>query len=156
MFVTINQGLKIFLLLLVLPVFGNIVLAQSSQSANVATVVNKRVITLGEQIELTIAYRYPLTVLPSSFPGISDSFPHFEVVHRLKADTSISGEFRQVAQKFLITSFDSGHWTIPPFTLTVGNRSYKSDTIGIDVMTVELTGTQYHDIKEIIEVKAGD
>jgi hypothetical protein len=148
-----HQNLNFLLLLLFLAGATISGIAQNITMPNVATVVNKKSIILGEQIELTIAYRYPATETPSSIPGINDTFPHFEVVERLKADTTLSADFRQVTQKFLITSFDSGHWTIPSFILAVGKNSYRSDTIGINVNTIKIEGSEYNDIKEIIEVE---
>ena len=53
-----------------------------------------------------------------------------------------------------MTSFDSGHWAIPAFSVSAGKIISKSDTLGIDVMTVPLEGNSYNDIREIIEVDA--
>ena len=152
MYFKLNHILIKFLLLLILQAATD-GYAQNISTPNVATVVNKKSITLGEQIELTIAYRYPASETPSTLPGINDTFAHFEVVERLKADTTLSADFRQVTQKLLVTSFDSGHWTIPSLLLSVGKKTYSSDTIGIDVNTIKLEGNEYNDIKEIIEVE---
>lgn len=142
---------SIFLFLLLVP-GCQILRAQSGYRSALTSSVNRSVFALGEQIELTLTYSYPVSELPKSIPYVSDTFPHFEVISRKKADTVINGDLLTVRQVHTITSFDTGHWTIPRFVMETGRTSISSDTIGIDVVPVPMTSNTYHDIKEIIEV----
>jgi hypothetical protein len=112
---------------------------------------------IGEQIELKIS----VTDVDRSKADIAqwcnlpDSFNHVEVVKRLPIDTvNIEGIF-SYSQKIILTSFDSGYWQIPEMNILLENKqTIKSAAIGISVLPVDVSNLKdYHDIKEIIEVK---
>ncbi len=144
-----QKKLVLFLSLLLCACITN---AQSGYRSSITTSVNRTVFALGEQIELTLTYSHPIAETPKTLPYINDSFPHFEVIERKKADTTLNADLRTIRQVVLITSFDTGHWSIPPFALVSGKNNIASDSIGIDVTPVPLSGNSYNDIKEIIEV----
>ena len=125
---------------------------QSGYRSGITAGVNRKVIALGEQFELILSYSHPVAELPKKTPYVSDTFPHFEVIDRRKADTAIDGDMKTIRQVFVVTSFDTGHWSIPPFVLVSGKNNISSDSIGIDITPVPLSSGSYHDIKEIIDV----
>jgi hypothetical protein len=132
--------------------WGNSLQAQSGVSFKAA--VDRNRIYLGEQIELTLTLEYPQNKKPGKWVAVPDSLNHLEVVKRLNFDSSLTGDRYRLQQKYILTGFDSGHWIIPAFIVSVSNKSYKTDTIGINILPVALKGEAYHDIKEIIEVDA--
>lgn len=112
--------------------------------------VEKRKILLGEPLLMSIEVRFPGK--ENSGFSMPDSITHFELLDKPLIDSVNEGGIIVLKGQYKITSFDSGHWVIPPYTLT---RTVKSDTIGIDVVFSEFNPEQpYHDIKDIIEVKA--
>lgn len=127
--------------------FANKVIAQGDPSIKAS--VNKNRILLGEPLLLTIE-----TYLPSNskikFERL-DTLAHFEFLEKPVIDSSSNNEGIKVLGKYTITSFDSGHWVIPSFSLSKG---VKTDTIPVDVVFSDFDPEQdYHDIKDIIEVK---
>lgn len=135
---------KIFLVLL----FALPVMATGQDGTTLKASVNKNRILLGEPFTLTVEAGFaPGSAV--SFVSI-DSIPHFEELDEPVTDTSNENGRTIIKSLYRLTSFDSGHWVIPAFSLS---RTVRSDTIGIDVLFTEFDPAQeYHDIKDIIEV----
>jgi BatD DUF11 like domain len=126
--------------------------SKSPNKISVNTSVNRTRILLGEQLELTLKIEVPSGKRLEQWPVIADSINHMEVVSRAALDSLVSANGVIYSQAFIMTSFDSGHWVIPPVSVMAAKKTYKSDSLGIDVGTVLLKGNDYNDIKEIIEV----
>lgn len=142
---TMNLKSLIFLLILFFAMFP--LLAQ--QKPAIRTSVDKKKILIGEPLALTVETYYPPGAVIKKVSA--DSIPHFEQLESPVIDTIRKGEGLTVRSIYNLTSFDSGHWVIPSFSLS---KSVKSDTIGIDVVFSEFDPKQeYHDIKDIIEVE---
>jgi hypothetical protein len=114
--------------------------------------VNKDKILLGEPFNLTLQAKFPVNE-PISFFDI-DSIPHFEILQRQKIDTSDDRKEIELTQTLVLTSFDSGHWVIPSFTLAA-RRSLITDSIPMDVAFSSPFDPKqpYHDIKDVIDVE---
>ena len=111
--------------------------------------VDKNRILIGEPILLTITADIPENEV-IRFPVI-DGLPHFEIQDNPTTDTTNTSYGTSLKQVIRITSFDSGHWVIPSFVLT---DKLITDTIPIDVVfSVFDPNLDYHDIKDIIEIK---
>lgn len=110
--------------------------------------VTKNKVLLGEPFQL---------IVESSIPGgsivrplIIDTIPHFEFLEPPVVDTIREARGIQIKGVYTLTSFDSGHWVIPSFSLSARIRT---DTIPIDVVFSDFDPNQpYHDIKDIIPV----
>jgi hypothetical protein len=98
--------------------------------------------------------RFPEKTSPTKLPELPDSLLHFDILEELKKDTTVGSGIYSIKYNYKLTSFDSGHWVLPSFSLTVGKKLAVSDTIAIDVMMVPLEGNSYNDIKDIIEVES--
>jgi hypothetical protein len=109
---------------------------------------------LGEPFVMELQLQYPEKTGLTKMPVMPDSLQHFDVLEEMKADTAVNSGLIIISKRYRMTSFDSGHWAIPAFTVSAGKINAKSDTLGIDVMTVRLEGNSYNDIREIIEVDA--
>jgi hypothetical protein len=128
--------------------------AQGKAGASVKTSVDRNRIMLGEPFVMELQWQYPEKTVLTKIPVMPDSLQHFDILEEMKSDTSVNSGLIIITKRYRMTSFDSGHWAIPAFTVSAGKIISKSDTLGIDVMTVPLEGSSYNDIREIIEVDA--
>ncbi|MDY7395948.1 hypothetical protein UMM65_11885 [Aureibaculum sp. 2210JD6-5] len=88
-------------------------------------------IRIGEQINFQIAVDNVETGV--IFPELQlDSSGKIEIVEDLNIDTLKN----RLVRKYLLTSFDSGSYTIPQQKVTVWSQEYLTDSIKIDVATV--------------------
>lgn len=112
--------------------------------------IDKNKILIGQHIRLTLEADIPENELIRFFT--IDTLAHFEILDRQKTDTSNTSEGTFLRQTIIITSFDSGHWVIP--SLSLGEKVI-TDSIPVDVDFTENfdPAKDYHDIKDIIEVK---
>ena len=116
------------------------------------TSVDRTTILVGEPIVVKIEVAIPV-VNTLQWPSI-DSIPHFEIIDKSAVDSSKDASLKTFRQQFTITSYDSGYWSIPSFTLKMGKQRLKTDTIAINVTYSPADPNQpYHDIKEIIPVE---
>lgn len=122
--------------------------AIAQEKTVVKATVDRAQILIGEQIKLTLEADVPEHE-PIRFFQF-DSIPHFEFLNVQKIDTSNTGSGTVLSQIIHITSFDSGRWVIPSFTL---GENIVTDSIPVDVGFAPFNPDQpYHDIKDIIEV----
>ncbi len=125
-----------------------LVIAQGGSTIKAS--VDKNKILIGEPIQLTIEGYLPLG--SAKFFIVIDSIEHFELLEKLVIDSIDKKGGLTIKGIYKITSFDSGHWIIPSFTLS---QNVKTDTIPIDVIFSDFDPNQeYHDIKDILEVKS--
>ncbi len=124
----------------------------AQEVSNFRATVDKNKILIGESFQLTLEGH----LVPNAKNKFSliDSIPHFEFLNAPVIDSSRSGGSLTIRAVFNLRSFDSGHWVIPSFVLSPG---VKTDTLPIDVVFSEFDPNQdYHDIKDIIEVKPAE
>jgi hypothetical protein len=137
-----------YLIFLLVP-FVAISRLPAQQKPTIQASVDKSRILIGEPLVLTIETYFPAGVVVKEVSA--DSLPHFEQLEKSVSDTIRNDAGLTVRYIYRLTSFDSGHWVIPPISLS---KSMKSDTIGIDVVFSEFNPQQdYHDIKDIIEAE---
>jgi hypothetical protein len=129
-------------------------LAQGKAGVSVKTSVDRNRITLGETFVMELQWQYPEKTGLTKIPVMPDSLLHFDILEEMKTDTAVNSGIILITKRYRMTSFDSGHWAIPAFSVSAGKIISKSDTLGMDVMTVPLEGNSYNDIREIIEVDA--
>jgi hypothetical protein len=111
--------------------------------------VDKDTVLLGEPFWLTLEIHAPKS--SNIQPFKIDSIPHFEF---LKKDSALQKEENNIVvikQYFQLTSFDSGQWVIPPFSL---NPVVKTNSLLINVVfTTPFNPDQpYHDIRNVHNV----
>lgn len=122
-------------------------MAGAQTAATVKAVVEKNRLLIGEQVPLTIEVQIPENE-PIRFVTI-DSIAHFEWVGKPVMDTIGNGNGTLLRGVYQLTSFDSGHWVIPPFELSGG---LKTDSIPMDVVFSDFDPkAPYHDIRDILE-----
>lgn len=125
-----------------------VLLMAAQDTTVVKATIDKSKILIGEPIRLTLEADIPEHE-PIRFFRV-DSIPHFEFLNKENIDTANTGSGTVLSQVIHITSWDSGHWVIPAFTL---RENIVTDTLPVDVGFSPFNPDQpYHDVKEIIEV----
>lgn len=127
---------------------------RAQSQVQVKTFTDKESILIGERFTMTIESFMPLDQ-QFSWPMI-DTLPNFQIISSSKIDTTENFNSRKIVQSFQLTSFDSGHYTIPPITFLIGNVRYVSDTVGIDIGYSPMDANpDYKEIKDILDVEDG-
>ncbi len=116
-----------------------------------STIISKDKIVLGEQISLQIKIE---GLSPASIKQdfvFPDSINHLEIL----SDSVQTINTSTLLYTLTLTSFDSGYWQLPAFEMTLfDERKLVTEPLGITVMPVDVsTMVDYHDIKDILEVK---
>lgn len=76
-------------------------------------------------------------VLPLANPSVDTIISRIEIIERSNADTSSLGNNRRlIKQNFIIQSFDSGLYTLPPVKYIVDNDTFKSNVQILKVIPV--------------------
>ncbi len=94
-----------------------------AQEATAWASLDSNAITIGDQIKYELGITIPdnMTV---SWPQFSDTITkNIEILKRSNIDTSFSQSNITLHQQFLITSFDSGYFEIPPVNFKYGNTT---------------------------------
>lgn len=128
----------------------------------VKTNVDRKQILIGERIHYDIRFSFPTKEYQVVF-NLPDSLLHFDILNKSRYDSvDAKGDFL-VIQKILLTSFDSGQWSIPSFPIsirkinTASSYTLNTDPILINVgYSPEDSTGELRDIKPIIAVKLMD
>lgn len=103
-----------------------------SQENPVSITVDTAAIKIGEQIQYKISVVKNGTVI---FPKLQlDSLGKVEVVESLPTDT-LKDTYEK---KYLLTSFDSGQYTIPTQQVLINNKMFLTDSLLVNVATVKV------------------
>lgn len=114
--------------------------------------VDRDQILLGEPFTLTISCTGLASGDAVEMPSTMDPIGHFEVIGQLGTDSlALNGSYEKRV-RLRLTSFDSGHWVIPPIAVAFAGKRIYSDTLPIDVGMTTLQGTEYNDIRDIMEI----
>lgn len=120
-----------------------------AQPVQLSAVADKQKILIGEPLKLEVTAMAPRSVAVQ-WPAI-DSIYHFEILHRSKIDTQLSGNDVAFKRVYTLTSWDSGRWQLPSFHTTASN---KTKPLVVEVAYTPFDPKQdYHDIKDILDVK---
>ncbi|MFZ1529050.1 MAG: hypothetical protein WAT19_09885 [Ferruginibacter sp.] len=126
------------------------------RAQSVSTAVDKKDILIGEHIRYDIKFTFPGNDYQVQF-NIPDSLVHFHIIEKKAYDTTDRKGNFLVVQQLLLTSFDSGKWSIPalPVKLKRGAAVYNmtTDPVLVNVGYSPEDTTGLHDIKPPIEVK---
>jgi hypothetical protein len=107
----------------------------AAQSVTVDATIDSLQIMIGEQA--TIQLQVSLDAKQKAvFPHFTDSLiKGIEVLEVAKPDTQYLNNNQRllITQKYIITSFDSALYYIPPFSIMVGKQVYKSKSLALKV-----------------------
>tara|TARA_R110002050_G_scaffold157464_1_gene286066 strand:- start:12847 stop:14508 length:1662 start_codon:yes stop_codon:yes gene_type:complete len=121
--------------------------------AQVTSAIDSTSIKIGEQITYHIQVETDTTSLVV-FPE-GQSFSPLEMIESYKVDTLKKGDKFNLIKKYGLTQFDSGAYTIPRQKIIIGNKTFFTDSLKVEVNNVVIDTTKQglYDIKPIIEVK---
>ncbi|RCW93760.1 hypothetical protein DFQ08_101558 [Winogradskyella arenosi] len=122
-------------------------------TAQVKTEVDTTTIRIGEQINYKINVQADSTALVV-FPE-GQTFMPLENVEALKIDTTKQKAQFLLSRVYKLTQFDSGAYTIPRQKIIIGEKSFFTDSLRVNVntVTVDTTKQKLYDIKPIIDVE---
>lgn len=99
------------------------------------------VLRIGEQVELLLSIDLP-TDAPAgmvNWPVFGDTLINqLEVVRKGPVDSVQDAAGLHLTQRIFLTSFDTGHWAIPPFTFVVSGSPRETRPLLIEVRNVAL------------------
>jgi hypothetical protein len=120
-----------------------------SQDKQVLVSLDSMKIRVGSQANLTLK-----TVVEEGtrvvFPR-DNTFGLLEVLESYPVDTIEIGDKYQLIKKYGLTQFDSGRYAIPPLSVIIDNKDYKTDTFYLEVANVKVDTTKQkmYDIKPV-------
>lgn len=133
------------------------------QDALINAKVDKNEILIGEQVKLKVTVSFPAGKFTSGLTDLPDVMEHFEVVNKSKQEEEITNDkFSGFTQDFILTSFDSGKWVIPPVKVNLilpGSNTpaaFYTDSFPVNVSySLSDTTSQLKDIKPVrgVEIK---
>lgn len=121
--------------------------------SQVLSTVDSTTIKIGEQITYKVTVETDTTRLVV-FPE-GQTFLPLEMIESYKIDTVKKANTYNLIKKYGLTQFDSGAYTIPRQKIIVGNKTFYTDSLKIEVnnIAVDTTKQGLYDIKPIIEVE---
>lgn len=121
--------------------------------SQVTSEVDTTKIRIGEQINYKINVEADSTALVV-FPE-GQTFLPLEAVEATDVDTTRKDSRFKLSRIYKLTQFDSGSYTIPRQKVIIGEKPFFTDSLRVDVGTVEVDTTKQklYDIKPIIEVE---
>jgi hypothetical protein len=133
----------------------SITISAFSQNVNITSSFDSTKIYIGDQIKFTVTYDKPSN-LKLTLPVFKDTLcKNIEILSGPRTDSSSSQNGRiKIIQKYLITSFDSGHYKVKPIYAETKNaeglKRFYSDYSALQVMRVKIaprdTTTKIFDI----------
>lgn len=127
-------------------------LFSSFSIAQVKSTIDSTSIKIGEQITYRIEVESDTTDLVI-FPE-GQTFLPLEVIESYDIDSTLNEAKYQLIKRYGLTQFDSGAYTIPSQKILIGSKVFFTDSLKIEVNTVEVDTTKQklYDIKPLIEV----
>ena len=119
--------------------------------SQVSSTIDSTSIKIGEQITYHIQVESDTTQLVV-FPE-GQTFSPLEMIESYAIDTLKKKDKYNLIKKYGLTQFDSGSYTIPRQKIIIGDKTFFTDSLKVEVNNVEVDTTQgLYDIKPIIAV----
>jgi len=120
--------------------------------AQVTTAIDTTAIKIGEQITYHVQVETDTTNLVV-FPE-GQTFAPMEMIESYPMDTLKKKDKYNLIKKYGLTQFDSGSYTIPRQKIIVGDKTFFTDSLKVEVHNVVVDTTQgLYDIKPLIAVE---
>lgn len=128
----------------------------SAQPPVIKATIDSTSILIGRQTQIRLEVAADKNQ-PLQIPVITDTLMNgVEVLDISKIDTTDLGNDRiQLKYRYLITSFNSSLYLLPPFKVIAGEDTVYSEALALNVSTlpVDTVSKQFYDIKSIIQPK---
>lgn len=130
-----------------------IMLSSFVANAQVKSAIDSTSIKIGEQITYHIQVETDSTQLVV-FPE-GQTFSPLEMIESYDVDTLRNKDKFNLIKKYGLTQFDSGHYTIPRQKIIIGEKTFFTDSLKVEVnnVLVDTTKQGLYDIKPLIQVK---
>ena len=134
--------MKTFILSLFL--YISFIFSSFGQDVKITSSFDSTKIFIGDQVKYTITIEKPVDI-SLSFPVFKDTIcKNIDIISGPKTDSSSSQNGRiKIIQKYIVTSFDSGRYQVPPVFAEVKNsgglKRYYSDYSLLEVMRIKIT-----------------
>ncbi|OSZ82317.1 hypothetical protein CAP35_03350 [Chitinophagaceae bacterium IBVUCB1] len=131
-----------------------------AQDEKVGARIDAAQIMVGDHARLFVEAQHNTATSKLQWAAIPDTFNGLEIVEKGKIDTIKKGNLTTYKQRLLITGFDSGMHTVPPFTFTIlpangTPQTLQTDSFPMLVQTVAVDTTQpFKGIKGIMQVQS--
>ena len=127
-------------------------------SQSIKTSIDRQDILIGEPINYKLLFTFPTSDYQIEF-NVPDSIEHFEILDKIKSDSTDKKGNYLVFQNIRFTSWDSGRWAIPSFAVKIRNAATNSRyTLNTDQLLINVgyapadsTG-ELRDIKPVMDV----
>lgn len=129
-----------------------LMLAPGFLLAQVVSSIDSTTIKIGEQLLYKIQVETDTSGLVI-FPE-GQTFQPLEMIESFKVDTTKKDAKYYLIKKYGLTQFDSGKFTIPAQKILIGDKTFQTDSILVEVNPVKVDTTKQglYDIKPIITV----
>lgn len=144
---SINFNIKQYLLV------GILLFISLVTSAQVTSSVDSTKIKIGEQITFKIQVETDTTNLVV-FPE-GQTFLPLEMIESYPIDTTKNNASYNLIKKYGLTQFDSGSYSIPRQKIIIGDKTFYTDSLKVEVNTIQVDTTiqGLYDIKPFIQVE---
>lgn len=125
---------------------------QTGFAQEIKAEIDSTSIKIGEEIILSLEVKTDSTDVVV-FP--EKNFGMLEMIESYKVDTTYESAKYRLIKKYGLTQFDSGHYTIPPQTISINNRNFYTDSIAVEVrdVVVDTLKQKMYQIKPAVQVK---
>lgn len=84
-----------------------------------------------------------------------DSFSPFEVLESYKIDTLDEGGRYRLLKQYALTQFDTGHYYIPQQKVIIGDKSFFTDSLKVEIrdVVIDTSKTKLYDVKGLMTVE---
>ena len=116
-------------------------LSTMAQGVSVEAKIDSIALFIGEQTGVTLTVIAPKdkAVQMPALQAKQYVTQGIEIVDIEKDDTTeLDDNMRQIARKYILTSFDENAYMIPPFTVKVAGKDYKTNPLALKVMTFDV------------------
>ncbi len=112
--------------------------------------IDSTLIFIGQQVKLTLEVSADAgnKVEFAQFDSLQQMIPGLEVLRSEEPDTDLlnDGKRMVLTKRYVVTSFDSALYYIPPMTVKIDGKEYKSKNLALKVVTLNVDTTKVDSI----------
>lgn len=129
-----------------------------AQTARIEAMLDTTMMLIGDHVQFTFKATLPQNA-KVDFPVLQDTIAkNIEIVRHLPFDTVINEGVVTISKPYIVTSFDSGSYSIKPFRIPITYADKSTDTLhtnplylGVMTFNIDSTANAIADIKKPIE-----
>ena len=134
------------------PLFFVLAATVSGQEVTVTAMVDSQSITMGDWIHYSVNIKYP-SGIAVAVPSLKDTLGRFDIVQQDTLMRSEENGTVELKKNFIITRFDAGNHTVPPFVVQYRDASGNIQTVQSNPISVEVRGIEVDTSRSIHDLK---